>query len=228
MLLALRWGEVPPRPPDDPELEPLVDAASAGDGEAWQELWRRIEGPLAAILRRPSVLGPLSRSDDPVKDVLVALMAKLRDDGFRRLHAYVEARRADPGLTFMRWVVVVAKRVALDRIRADPEYIDLRRSATPGEDRAGLFVETRELPADDAGMPGVRPAFTNRVAAREILHRAEGLLSEAQRRAVEMWSAEQSNEDIAHALGLESPREADRLVRAGVERLRRHFRKELG
>jgi DNA-directed RNA polymerase specialized sigma24 family protein len=208
------------RSPDD-ELEALVAAASGGDEGSWHELWRRLEPRLSRVLRRPRILGPLSRSDDPVHDVLLAVMAKLRDDDFRRLRGYLEARRATPTLTFMRWVIVVAKRAAIDRLRADPEYLDLRT----GGERGGAWVETGELRAD-WNLPAARLPMTNRVAARQILRFAGAALTAPQRRAVEMWSEEASTEDIARDLGLASPDEAERLVRAAVQRLRRHFRQE--
>lgn len=206
-------------PPAEDELKALVVAASEGDERSWHELWRRLEPRLAAILRRGHTLGRLSRSDDTVHDVLLAVMAKLRDDDFRRLRVYLDARRATPSLDFMRWVIVVAKRVAIDRLRADPEYLDLRGSG----ERIGKWVETCALP-EDWNLAAARLPMTNRVAVQQILRHAGATLTAEQRRAVEMWSEEASSEDIARALGLESPEEAERLVRAGVGRLRRHFR----
>ncbi len=197
-------------------------AASAGDEGAWHELWRRMQPRLAAVLRRANILGRLGQSEDSVNDVLLAVMAKLRDDGFRRLHVYLDARRATPTLTFMRWVIVVTKRAAIDRLRADPEYLDLRKSGG----RGGKWVETREL-VSDGNLAAARLPMTNRVAARQILHHAGATLPPDQRRAVEMWSEEASSEEIARALGLKSAEDADRLVRAGVGRLRRHFREDL-
>jgi len=212
---------------DDDEIERLVLAASSGDANAWHELWRRLSPRLTAVLRKPHVLGALHKREDPVQDVVVAVMAKLRDEEFRRLRVYLEARRGDPELTFMRWVIVVAKRVAIDRVRADPDYVDQRRSAAAAETGSGgAFIETRELP-DEALLAGTRLPITNRVTARQILRYAEGVLSGPQRRAVEMWAEQASSEDIARELGLEDGAEADRLVRAGVERLRRKFRKEI-
>jgi len=207
--------------PDGDEIETLVLAASEGDELSWHELWRRLEPRLASVLRRRNVLGPLSRSDDPVRDVLLAVMAKLRDDGFRRLRGYLDARRATPTLTFIPWVIVVTKRAAIDRMRADPEYVEARGSG----ERAGRWVETRTLSAD-WNLAAARLPMTNRVAARQILRHAGAALPDDQRRAVEMWSEEATSEDIARALGLESAEEADRLVRAGVRRLRRHFRED--
>jgi hypothetical protein len=62
------------------------------------------------------------------------------------------------------------------------------------------------------------------VTARQILRYASGVCSDPQRRALEMWSEQASCEDIARELALPGPDDAERLVRAAVERLRRHFR----
>jgi DNA-directed RNA polymerase specialized sigma24 family protein len=204
-----------------PAIEGLVERASEGDEEAWHELWRLLQPRLARAVRSRG-LGPLSRVDDAVQDTLVAVMAKLRDDGFRRLRGYLDARRADPMMAFLPWVIVVARRAALDRLRADPNYIDLRGS---GDGPTGAWVHT-DGSLDDSRVPTTRPPFTNRAAARHILRAAGDLLSPAQQRAVELWTEETPSEDIARELGLDSPRAADLLVRAGVERLRRRFRKD--
>src|SRR5262249_54737735 len=156
------------------------------------------------------------------RDVIVAIMARLREGDFHRLHLYLEARRADPELTFMRWLTVVAKRVAIDCLRADPEYVDRRRSKDASEP-PGVWIETEALPSDQ-DLSGGRPPMTNRVTARQILRYAAGVLSDAQHRALELWAGQASLEDIAGALSLDGAPAAERLVRAAVERLRRHYR----
>ena len=66
--------------------------------------------------------------------------------------------------------------------------------------------------------------MTNRVTVRQVLRYANGALTDPQKRALVMWSEHSSLEDIAAALELDGPPAAERLVRAAVERLRRHFR----
>ena len=68
--------------------------------------------------------------------------------------------------------------------------------------------------------------MTNRVTARQILKYAAGALTDEQRRAIELWSENARADEIAHAMGLASAGEAERLVRAALERLRRYFRKD--
>ena len=210
----------------DAQLEPLVAAAAAGDEFAWHELWSHLEPRLTGLLRRPSFTGPLARAEDDVRDIVVAVMARLRQHGCQRLRVYLEQRRGDPELTFMRWLTVVAKRVAIDAQRAHPDYVDRRRAVPEGEDVSpGIWLESEELPEDGA-LGSSRPPMTNRVTARQILRYADGVCSGHQRRALEMWAEQASREDIARDLGLEDPDAAERLVRSAVDRLRRHFRGE--
>lgn len=213
----------------DAQLEPLVAAAAAGDELAWHELWSHLEPRLTALLRRPQFTGPLARVEDDVRDIVVAVMAKLRQHDCQRLRVYLEQRRADPELGFMRWLTVVAKRVAIDAQRAHPDYVDRRRAAPRadgGEDvPPGVWLEMEELP-DEGAVGSSRPPMTNRVTARQILRYADGVCSEPQRRALEMWAGQASREDIARDLGLPGPDDAERLVRSAVERLRHHFRGE--
>jgi len=213
---------VSPRAEANAELERLVAVAAGGDAAAWGQLWERLEPRLLGLLRRPSFLAHLAHRPDARRDVVVAIMGRLRSDRFHRLQLYLDARRHDPGLTFMRWLIVLAKRVAIDCLRADPDYVDHRRSRHPGE-APGTWIETQALPGDGV-LSGGRPPMTNRVTARQILRYADGALTDPQKRALEMWAEQSSLEDIAAALGLDGPPAAERLVRAAVERLRRHFR----
>lgn len=208
----------------DVELERLVTTAALGDEDGWRDLWSHVEPRLAAVLRRRTFIRRAARPDDDARDVIVAVMARLRDQGFHRLKLYLAARRADPTLTFMRWLIVVAKRVAIDVMRAHPDYVDRRRAAPREGSRSGTWIVSDKLPADEALSAG-RPPMTNRVAARQILRYAAGVLPEPQRRALAMWVENHGADEIAGALALSGPGEAERVVHAALERLRRHFRR---
>jgi DNA-directed RNA polymerase specialized sigma24 family protein len=206
---------------DDGELEGLVLSAAGGDEEAWGALWSHLEPRLSALLRKRTFVA-FSRRDDDCGDVVLAIMGRLRENGFHRLHLYLAARREDPAMSFMRWLVVVAKRVAIDCLRGHPDYVDHRRSATADE-APGVWIDTEELPVDD-GLSGKRLPMTNRVAAQQILRYAAGVLSDLQRKALELWAEQVSSDEIARVLGLDGAESADRLIHSAVERLRRHFR----
>ena len=196
--------------PSETDLEDVVASAASGDEQAWQDLWTLLAPRLAGTLRRARLYGPTWRREDEIRDTLVAVMARLREDRFRRLNVYLEARCADPELGFLRWVRVLARRVAIDRLRA-----------TLGG-RRPRWTEPVELLPDK--LPCGRGPVTNRIAAGQILRYAIRALSEPQRRALEMWAGHGDRVDIALSLGLGDPGDVDRLVRAAVGRLRRHFR----
>jgi len=188
------------------ELDALVVAAAERDERAWQALWAAIEPSLAHIVAQPRFLGRGARRDDDRRDILVAVMARLRADDFLRLRSYLDAKRANPRLAFLTWLRVVAKRVGVDYLRAHPEYVR-------GDAR---WIELHTLPP--ASELGERPPITNRATARELL---EADLPSDQRRALELWSRGETFEDIARALGAS---DGEKLVRAAIERLRRKFR----
>ena len=203
------------------ELEPLVARAATGDDSAWQALWGAIEPRLMGLVRKPRFLGRLADRDDDCRNVVVNVMARLRDDDFHRLHLYLRSRNENPQLRFMPWLIVVTKRVAVDYLRAHPDYIDRRREE--GASTPGAWVDPATLPSADR-MPGARPPMTNRGTAMELLRYAKTHMPEPQRRAVELWAHSASFGDIAHTLALDSDGDAERLVRAGLERLRRFVR----
>src|SRR5438552_18857796 len=101
---------------DDHEIEDLVAAASAADEAAWQRLWAAIEPPLLRIIAQPRFLGRLGGREDDRRNIVVAVMARLRADGFHRLRMYLDAKRGNPRLRFASWLRVVAKRVGLDTL----------------------------------------------------------------------------------------------------------------
>jgi DNA-directed RNA polymerase specialized sigma24 family protein len=200
------------------EIDGLVGDTLGGDEAAWHKLWQAVEPKLYATLRRPNLLGRLSQSEDDCRNIVVDVMARLRADGYARLAQYAAARRDNPGLPFIGWLVVVAKRVAVDYLRAHEAYVDRRH--IPDASSPGKWREVVTLPPDSQ-LPGARPSVTGRGAAHELLTFAAGL-PEDQRAALTAWLAGATFEDIA-AGG--DAKEAERRVRAALERIRRRFRK---
>ena len=207
---------------EEQELEALVVAVAGADEVAWQRLWRMIEPPLLRMVANPQFLARLGQREDDRRNIVVAVMARLRGDRFQRLRLYLDARRENPRLRFISWVRVVAKRVGIDYLRAHPDYV--RRTDTNAS-APGRWVDAGTLPPASQ-LIGDRPPITNRGTARELLQFASGLLPEPHTRALEMWAHGESFEDIANALELGSAREAEKLIRAVIERLRRKYRDE--
>ena len=203
---------------DLPDVEVWVDETLAGNEASWQKLWQAVEPRLYATLRRPNLLGRLSQSEDDCRSIVVEVMARLRANGYARLKNFVEARRLCPTLPFMAWLIVVAKRVAIDYLRAHETYIDRRH--VEGASSPGAWREIASLPSDSQ-LPGERPPFTGKGTAHELLAYAGSDLPEDQRQALEAWLAGATFEEIA-AGG--DAREAEKMVRAALQRLRRQFR----
>lgn len=206
---------------NEEEVETWVTEAAGGDEAAWQRLWVAIEPPLQRIVAAPSFLGKLGRRDDDRHNIIVAVMSRLRADGFKRLALYLEARTANPKLRFLSWLRVVAKRVGIDYMRAHPDYL---RRHDKDASKPGEWVDAGTLPPASQ-LFGQRPQMTNLGTAHELLAYARsGALPDDQCKAIELWSQSESFEDIARALGLKNSQAAERLVRAALERVRRKYR----
>jgi DNA-directed RNA polymerase specialized sigma24 family protein len=205
-----------------PDLQGLITQTLAGDEPAWQRLWQHVEPALYATLRRPAVLGRLSQSEDDCRNIVVEVMSRLRADGFARLAQYVEARRQNPAVPFMGWLVVVAKRVAIDYMRRHEAYVDRRHEKNASS--PGKWREIGALPSDSQ-LPGARPAVTGQGTARKMYAFVSAELPADQRLALAAWLEGATFDEIA-AGG--DPRQAEKLVRAALVRLRRRFREGAG
>jgi DNA-directed RNA polymerase specialized sigma24 family protein len=207
------------------EIASLLPRVCEGDEEAWQALWRRLDPELDLMVHRRRFLGRLSHVEDERRGVVLQVMARLRHDGFRRIKMYQEEKRRNAALSFMAWLAVVTKHVAIDCVRAHPDYV--AKGPRQGSKRPGGLAEPGTLPPGSRG-PGVRPAVTILGTAGELLDYARRELPEQQRRAIELWVTGHAAADIATELQLSNAAEAERLVRAALERLRRQFRTSLG
>jgi DNA-directed RNA polymerase specialized sigma24 family protein len=203
-------------PPPGPLLEPLVEPVLDGVPGAWQALWRALERPLDALLRRPAFLGPLAGNEDHRRSVVVTVMERLAADGHARLRAWHARRHAHPAL--LPWLAVVTKRVAIDHLRAQPEFIDRRARG----EQAGWHQQVTWT--NDGA---TRPPFTSDAEARRLLELAEQILEPPQREALARWLRGDDWSAVGEALAA-SPRDAERLVRAALERLRRRVRNGAG
>ncbi|HTL35770.1 MAG TPA: hypothetical protein VL326_21720 [Kofleriaceae bacterium] len=202
------------------DIETLVTAVVEGDELAWQRLWRALEPMLLRMLAQPQVFGRLSQREDDRRDVVVAVMARLRADGFHRLRTYVEAKQANADMRFMTWLRVVTKRVGIDHIRAHPEWV---RRSEPDASAAGRWVAPETLPPPSR-IGGARPAMTNHQAVRQVIEQARDAVDETQLRALELWSTGESFEAIAATMELGDTAQAQKIVRAAIERVRRRCR----
>ena len=203
-------------------VEGLVADAAGGNEAAWVALWLQVEPMLLRLARSPRVSGRMSEDEDDCRNIVVEVMARLRDDGFRRLRLYVEQHDRNPGLAFEPWLRVVARRVTIDYMRGHGDYIDRRRNRNPSSP-PGRWVHHTPL-TSTSRLHGVRPPITNRGAAMAMLRFAYRELPPEQMRALERWIIGVGFVEIADELVLDDDREAKRLVRAALQKLRREFR----
>jgi DNA-directed RNA polymerase specialized sigma24 family protein len=206
----------------DDDIERLVAQTVEANEKAWQALMAGLALPLRRIVSQPRFLGRLGQREDDRDNIIVAVWERLRANSYDRLRQYLDAKRDNPRLRFLSWLRVVAKRVGIDYMRAHPDYI---RRHDADASRPGVWVDPGTLPpASHIG--GERPPMTNLGTAQELLVYAAGVIPDDQRRALELWAQSESFEDIAKTLSYSSAREAERTVRAVIERLRRKFRED--
>lgn len=201
------------------ELELLVLRAASGDDVAWHQLWTLIEPELTRTIANPRFLGKLGQREDDRKNIILETVGRLAANDRRRLRDYIDTRAANPRLGFLTWLRVVAKRVGIDYQRGHAQYIDRRRE--PGASTPGKWIEPGTLPSE---LGGERPPVTDLGTAHQVVAYATIALAEDQRRALELWVHGEPYDAIARQLDLASAADAERKVRAAIERLRRKFR----
>ncbi len=198
-------------------LHALADRAASGDAAAWRELWRAVEPTIWAITGKWQFTGPLSRREDERRDMVLEVMERLRADDFRRLRDFLAAAK-ERGGSLKAWLATVTARAAIDHVRAHPEYLDPRGGGASDGPR---WVTVVPMPDAELAHPFADP---DKVAtAIVMLDRARRDLEPDQLAALYVWLHGGDHGEIATRLGLGSARDADRLVRAALKRLRDRY-----
>jgi RNA polymerase sigma-70 factor (ECF subfamily) len=114
-------------------LEDLITAVSRGDQEAYEALYTRISAPVFGLVRR--VLRDPAQSEEVTQEVLLTV--------WRSAARYDE----DQG-SAMAWVMTMAHRRAVDRVRSEQSSSDRHkrlaaRDVEPAYDSVAETVETR-------------------------------------------------------------------------------------
>jgi hypothetical protein len=206
-------------------LAGYVPQVVGGDASAWKEFVVRIEPLLVQLLRRSRTLGPMRHSVDDCRAVMISVLERLSKDSFRGLRLFAPWADVNPGKDFGDWIRIVTVNIARDHVSA---RLGGAASAGAGDGEALLnkrMLNTLAslLPSDDDQRLAFQPAMTNVQTARELLEYAVRALESTQLRALRRWMDGASFDELAGELGLASPRDADKLVRAALARLRRHF-----
>ena len=205
-------------------LAAYVPRVVGGDAAAWKELVARLEPHLMPLLRRSRTLGPLRHSIDDCRAVMISVLERLGKDNHRGLRLFQPWADANPGKDFGDWIRIVTANIARDHVSA--RLGGAARSADSDDvplNKRMLNTLASLLPADDDYRLAFRPSMTNVQLARELLEYAARSLERTQLRALRRWMDGASFDEIAGELGLAAPRDADKLVRAALARLRRHF-----
>jgi RNA polymerase sigma-70 factor (ECF subfamily) len=176
------------RPADEPDLEELVGRVALGDEKAFTSVYDMVAGPVFGTVR--AVLRDRAQSEEVAQEILVEV--------WRTAPRY----RSDRG-TAMNWILTLAHRRAIDRVRsAEAAAARDRRAAlldhTPEYDQVSEQVEAR--------------------LEREQVRRCLRTLTEIQRQAVTLayyrgLTYRQAAEALAVPLGTVKTRLRDGLIR---------------
>lgn len=196
------------------DLLELAARVLASDTHAWHELWQQMEPRIWAVTGRWQVTGPLCRSADDRREIVLKVMARLREAGFRRLGAFMSSAGGQSEAAFVAWLHTLATRVAVDHARAHPERL--------GRGEASRWV--RLVSIDDVPPPIATADLAGQAMVLSLLERARSELSIQQLTALSLWLEGESNTAIARRLGVREPEEAHRIVRAALKRLRDRYR----
>ena len=199
----------------------LIERVLRGDQTAWLTLFSSF-GPLVErIARTNRAMGSYRTSPDDIRNVMAKVFERLRRHDFRALRTFPAWLENNPGKSFVDWLTIVTVNVLRNYISS--------KLGVPTDDGASAkqLVNTfaDELKLDSDG-PLVRPQITTKQTARQILEYARDHLPEDQLAALGAWIEGASSHEIAAELQLADARAADRLLRAGLARLRRHFVEE--
>jgi RNA polymerase sigma factor (sigma-70 family) len=185
-------------------IDALIIRTVQGDMDAWHALWTEFAPTVSAVAatwRRGN--RRFSRDVDERRNIVVRVMGELRADGFRRLRLYLaSADRRGQG-SFRAWLVTVAARSAISYYRAQARG---HLCAEHASERPARRLDSLE---EISG-----------IEARDVLEKARRHLTEAQLAALFLWLEGWDHGEIAERLHLDDGASADRLVRAGLWRLR--------
>ena len=198
----------------------LIERVVGGDEDAWRDLLASVFPTVLEICKRRRLGGELGSQEDVHRDVAMQTISKLQADQFAALRRYCAAQERYPDTTFVRWLAVIVSHTFIDYLRAQPDY-QRRRQAT-----ARTLVRVATTAIDDERHADPRGRDIRTVVE---LRRIIGCLLDAefpaeQRRAVLLWLDGNSAAEISEEMDLGGPKQANRLLHAARERLRRRFR----
>jgi len=203
---------------DGAELGVLARRAVDGDGPAQRELVERLWKSWIAQARASRSMGTLARSDDHVLEVATRLAEKIGRKGAHALKLYGHWQERNTEKGFDDWMHIVVANVVRDYVREQLGREPADRSEPSAKRLMNEFAESTGLETT-----GVRPPFTAKETARQLLEFAAKHLPEEQLRALGLWLEGSAPEELDQELGTPPGRGRD-LMRAAVAALRNEFR----
>jgi hypothetical protein len=230
-------------PLDDLVADPLVLGVVHGDRAAWFELTLHIEAyvevhvPQHWRMRKARI----ARSEDDVRDVLLATLERVDRDDFRSLRAYLERKqaqvpdvRAATGgreLSFASWLSGLVEFAIRDHVRK--RYGRAPSARARAEDEAEQPVLSKRSlnswavhpTATQSGQYGsAAPGLSRLLTARSVLRYASEVFEARELRFFERYLEHATFEELAQEFELPSPEQARAEARRLKERLRARFR----
>jgi hypothetical protein len=187
------------------------------DATAWMELFTRFGPVVERTIRATRAMGSYRRSDDDVRNVMASVFERLRRDDFRALRTFDAWHARNPEKGFTDWLTIVTVNVARNYVAGKLGSPDVNGTSVKQlvNTYAEAFVEDDRLVQ--------LPHMTNKETAQRILEFARAHLTSDQLCALEGWLEGKDFTELATQFGWPDARDADRLVRAALAKLRRHF-----
>jgi hypothetical protein len=158
---------------------------------------------------------------DDCRAVMVSVLERLKKDDYRGLRLFQPWVEANPGKDFGDWIRIVTVNMARDHVSS---RLGARRAVEKAPlNKRMLHTLASLLPAGDDPRLAYRPLMTHEQLARELLDYAARALDPAQFRALRRWMEGATFDELATELDLAAPRDAEKVVRAALAKMRRHF-----
>ncbi|MFT3925309.1 MAG: hypothetical protein QM778_22415 [Myxococcales bacterium] len=167
----------------------------------------------------------LQHSVDDLREVVVLTLERLRANEFRSLNTFLASPDADSPTAFDGWLYGALDFAVREHLRA--RFGRIRQGGAPEENLGPSKRDVNTLATrydDDAAAAAGKMGLTLTITLQEILSYADARFSSTEAEALRAYIEQgASYEQLSERLALESPLEAERLIRKLKERLRTHF-----
>jgi hypothetical protein len=198
--------------------EHIIKRILGGDQGAWMTLFSRYAPQVTAIARSNRSMGSYRDSEDDVRNVMTQVFERLRRDDYRALRTFGPWQEVNRSKVFSDWLTIVTVNVIRN-------YISHKLGVPNGDKKSAkqlvnTFASALNVDGDE---PLVLPHMTTRESAQQIVEYAREHLTEEQLAVLAGWLEGSSFQELAAELQLGDARAADKLLRAALAKLRRHF-----